>query len=142
MQQIRLHEYTYHYFYIFDAVPSGAPHNLSSFNITRSSFALSWSQPSLEAQNGRIIGYRVNVTDKKSFKKYLQTDTQNESLLVTAVEEGTTYFVSVAAMTKVGVGPYGEPISITTSKGAGTLQLHSTFSMNILTKNLLLQSLL
>ena len=101
----------------FHVAPSGAPQNLSASKVSRSSFMLSWSEPMFELQNGEITGYRIKIVTKNNLHESMQIDTVTLTTLVTSVKENTMYSVSVAAMTKVGTGPYSEPISVTTGNG-------------------------
>ena len=94
--------------------PSGAPQNLSSSNTSTSSFILRWEEPPLEVQNGEIIGYNITVTNRVEKTLPLLMDTANTTLIVSSLNDSTLYKVSVAARTRVGVGPFSEPISITT----------------------------
>ena len=101
----------------FHAAPSGPPQNVSASKISQTSFMLSWSEPLFELQNGEITGYKIKVTTKNNLDEPLHIDTVILTALVTPVKQGTVYSVSVAAMTRVGVGPYSEPISVTTENG-------------------------
>ena len=114
------------FFFALHTAPSAAPQNFVSSNILKSSFTLSWDKPPLEAQNGLIIGYRINITEKTMFKLYLQMDTENETAVITELEESKAYFASVAAKTQVGVGPYTDSLLITTNSG----RLHPVITDN------------
>ena len=105
-----------YYAIVYCAVPTSAPQNLSSSAISSSSFMLKWNEPPDEHQNGHITGYDVRVIAQEGRSSFMKLSTENSEILVFSVEESTTYFVSVAAKTSVGVGPYSEPISITTKK--------------------------
>ena len=104
-------------FFALHTAPSAAPQNFVSSNISRSSFTLSWGKPPLDKQNGLIIGYRINIAEKTMFKTFLQMDTENETAVITELEESKEYFASVAAKTQVGVGPYTDSLLITTKSG-------------------------
>ena len=84
-----------------------------SFDITRSSFKLNWTEPHFEVQNGNIIGYRIKVRGNSNANRPWEIDTINTQAEIVPVEESTTYIVALAAMTSVGIGPYSEPTVIT-----------------------------
>lgn len=98
------------------AVPSSAPQNLSPSIITSSSFMLRWNKLPLEYQNGNITGYEIEVMALAEHSTLWKLNTEASSILVSSVEESTTYNISVAARTSMGVGPHSEPIFITTKK--------------------------
>ena len=99
------------------SAPSGAPQQLAPFSITRSSFKLNWTEPRLDMQNGRITGYKIKVTDADNASQPMIFESITQQVLIAPAEEGTTYRVSVAAMTRVGIGPFAESISVTTNEG-------------------------
>ena len=68
-------------------------------------------------QNGHMTGYRIKVTDAGNVRLPLKFESITQQVLIAPLEEGTTYRVSVAAMTKVGIGPYTTSMSVTTNKG-------------------------
>ena len=104
--------------------PTGAPENLLYVNVTTSSFTLTWNAPPPEQQNGDVIGYVVNVTLHNSRSdERSQLNTVNvtaRSFIATYLSQDTRYEASVAAMTRVGIGPSTAPILIKTMK-LGTL---------------------
>ena len=78
-----------------------------------------WDEPPFEQQNGDIIGYMVRVV---LHDMPTQLDTVNVTALTftaTSLKQGTRYDASVAAMTRVGIGPRSE-VSIK----LGTTTLH------------------
>jgi hypothetical protein len=113
-------------------VPTGAPENLSYIKVTTSSFTLvlTWNAPPFEQQNGDIIGYIVNLTLHNSRSvEYSHLNTANVtavSFIATYLGQDMRYEASVAAMTRVGVGPYTAPILIKTMK-LGTTTLHNRY---------------
>ena len=97
--------------------PSGVPQNLSHFNASSSSFTLTWNAPPFEEQNGDIIGYTVQVTLHNSGPdEHSYVTVTVLSFTATSLTHNTRYHASVAAMTRVGTGPYSAPISIDTMK--------------------------
>ena len=106
------------YMYASHTAPSGSPQNLSIFNIISSSFMMRWNKPLLEMQNGKIIGYKIKVTDRDGATTTLLY-TANMTITVSFLKASTTYYVSVSARTSVGVGPFSQLISVTTKNNAG-----------------------
>ncbi len=80
-----------------------------------------WSPPPLEYQNGDIIGYTVNVTDTET----QQFTTQSTNITVSTLKPFTVYFLTVAARTSAGIGPFSSPVSIKTHEdGMYTISLN------------------
>ena len=76
-------------------------------------FTLTWNPPPIEDQNGVITSYTLKVTERTAYQLVVQSQTyQNNSL-----EKFTAYTFAVAAMTAVGVGPFTNPIALTTPEG-------------------------
>ena len=95
-------------FYFSFTAPDGPPRSFLVDGNFPTSLSLQWSPPLLEHQNGIIVGYQV------SWK--LPQEGQSDAPLGTATTESTTYTIvdldsstiynlSVAAFTKVGIGP-------------------------------------
>lgn len=99
---------------IFCSVPSGAPLDMTSYDITRTSFKLNWTKIPFEQRNGHIVGYRIKVIGNDNAVQPLLVDTNTTFNATVSVTKPGTHCVSVAAMTSVGVGPYSESIIITT----------------------------
>ena len=109
-------------------VPTGAPENSSYFNVTSSTFTLTWNAPPFEEQNGDIIGYVVNVSRSDEQSHPSTITVKALSFTATSLSQDTIYEASVAAMTRVGVGPFSEPISIKTIKlGTSSCILHVNY---------------
>ena len=102
-------------------VPTGAPESLSYFNVTSSTFTLTWNAPTFEEQNGDIIGYVVKVSRSDEQSRPSTITVKTLSFIATYLSQDTRYEVSVAAMTQVGVGPFSAPTSIRTVKLGTTM---------------------
>ena len=98
------------------AVPSGPPRNLQASATSSSSVSLTWDVPLPEYQNGMITNYTVLVTPVNPQSDPYQLNTTNKStrLLVTSLEEFSSYTFVVAARTRVGVGPFSTSITVQT----------------------------
>ncbi len=87
--------------------PSDSPQNVSHGSLSDSSVQLFWSPPPLDNQNGIIIGYNVyivnanNTVISRALELSVRLTTKVESL-----EEFTTFWFWLSAVTAVGEGPY------------------------------------
>jgi len=99
------------------AVPSGPPRNLRASVTSSSSVLLTWDVPLPEYQNGIITNYTVLVTPVNPQRAAYQLNSTNTStqLLVSSLEEFSSYTFVVAARTRVGVGPFSTSITIRTT---------------------------
>ena len=66
---------------------------------------MQWSPPSLDEQNGVIIGYNFSLHDSSN-DLLVTTVTYTNNSTVSFLEPYTTYQWRVAAFTSVGLGPY------------------------------------
>ena len=110
------------------SVPSGAPSQLSAYDVTSTSFKLNWTELPLEEWNGHITGYEIEVIGDGN----KETMTTLSQAVTISVNKSGTYCVSVAAMTSVGAGPYSEIIiittlsdSVSTDRSQGKLSFHN-----------------
>lgn len=103
--------------------PDGSPQSLTAHRLFPTSISLQWSAPLLEHQNGFIIGYKVlwrlqeQSSSSSSSSKGTLLGTKNvTSTTVTIVDlnTSTSYKVSVAAFTAVGIGPSANMTASTT----------------------------
>ena len=65
---------------------------------------MEWSPPSEEDRNGVITGYRV-LLEWGGGQEYW-VNTSNAHYTFTGLQQGTTYYYTVAAETSVGTGPF------------------------------------
>lgn len=86
------------------AVPTRAPQ--APFAITRNSRTIfcSWTPPPTDHHNGRIIEYRINVTEVITGRVFAHVSTTT-SLEISALHPDYVYEWAVTAVT-VGEGPY------------------------------------
>lgn len=103
-------------------VPNGPPQNVHHIQLNDTLIGLIWEPPSIELQNGLIVGYNVTVSTSASNEttwKYNSTNTSLTFSLLTGSGGQTTYIFKIAARTKIGVGPYStyEYITALTSHG-------------------------
>ncbi len=96
--------------------------------LSSTSFTLEWNSPPEENRNGAIIKYQVKVEWNTNQIQRLETVFTNNR--VTGLEPNTTYYYSVAAYTKIGIGPYSKKTAVTTKEiqeiqGMYTCQVYS-----------------
>ena len=81
-------------------------------SIASSSITLVWALPPPEDHNGAIIGYTVNV--QRVGDAAVQHQSTVTDFTVTSLDAHTSYVVSVAAQTSVGMGPFTSEVQVTT----------------------------
>ena len=81
---------------------------------TRDSRAIvcSWNPPPFEHQNGRIIEYRINVTEVITGRVFLHVSTSTSDVIA-SLHPDYVYEWTVTAVT-IGVGPYTTASNIRT----------------------------
>ncbi|XP_077342240.1 tyrosine-protein kinase Mer isoform X3 [Lithobates pipiens] len=97
-----------------EGAPSIAPENITIVLNGSSSLKVNWSQPSLSAMNGVLLGYKIWHTWKvygSPNKNY--TETSNSTAAVIAIKAtNATCTVYVACYTAGGTGPYSEAVKL------------------------------
>ena len=77
---------------------------------------VNWSHPPCQDRNGIITNYTVSYTSSSSSSPMYVTLTDNStSVLLNGLDVLTVYSVSVAASTRIGQGPYSNPVTMETS---------------------------
>ncbi len=97
----------------FFLVPAGEPRNITASLLSSTSFFLEWDPPLEEDRNGVITKYQIKVEWNVNQVHQLETVFVN-NYVVTGLEPNTRYYYSVAAYTKVGMGPYSNKTAVTT----------------------------
>ncbi|XP_055856446.1 protein sax-3 [Episyrphus balteatus] len=95
-------------------VPESPPMDMEAISFNRTSVFLKWQPPSNRTANGILIAYNIIVQGLDSHNttrifKNMTIDAATPSLLLANLTSGVTYYISVAAATKVGVGPFSQP---------------------------------
>ncbi|XP_058056254.1 protein sax-3 [Anopheles bellator] len=95
-------------------VPSSSPVNMEALLLNTSSVYLKWDPPVKESINGKLKHYHIIIRgyDAHNISKVLTNMTvegEAPKLLLANLSAGVTYSVSIAASTKVGIGPYSIP---------------------------------
>ena len=93
-------------------VPSSSVRNLTTSTTQQNatSILVTWNVPVLNDLNGVLLNYSINYSgieiDTVPRVIYLSNPTlTNQSIILTNLEEYTTYSINVSAYTKVGRGP-------------------------------------
>ena len=95
------------------AVPTGHPQDFSIEVLSSRSAILSWIPPLTEQQNGVIIRYAVTVLVYESGTDY-ELLSASTGVRIDTLEPNTMYGFSVAAMTRIGRGPFTSTVNVTT----------------------------
>nr|XP_014087327.1 roundabout homolog 2 [Bactrocera oleae] len=96
-------------------VPESPPHAMEAIQFNRTSVFLKWQPPyPNKTRNGILTNYNVLVKGLDSHNttrifKNMTIDAGSPTLLLANLSTGVTYYISVAAATKVGVGPFSKP---------------------------------
>uniref|UniRef100_A0A182JQB0 Roundabout n=1 Tax=Anopheles christyi TaxID=43041 RepID=A0A182JQB0_9DIPT len=95
-------------------VPAAPPVNLEAVLLNTSAVYLKWDPPSNHTINGKLKHYHIIIRgyDVHNISKVLTNmtvDGEAPKLLLANLSAGVTYSVSIAASTKVGIGPYSIP---------------------------------
>jgi receptor-type tyrosine-protein phosphatase Q len=87
-------------------VPTSSPASITSKTLNANSVQLQWLPPSLDTQNGIIIGYNLTIEKSSNVGPSIQFLTSSTNYTVSNLEAYTIYQWRVAAYTSVGIGPY------------------------------------
>ncbi|XP_054744412.1 roundabout homolog 2 [Anastrepha obliqua] len=96
-------------------VPESPPYAMEAIQFNRTSVFLKWQPPyPNKTRNGILTNYNVLVKGLDSHNttrifKNMTIDAGSPTLLLANLSTGVTYYISVAAATKVGVGPFSKP---------------------------------
>ena len=102
--------------------PSVGPSNVSYAISNKTTFNISWAPLSIEKSHGKVILYDVKEEFLSRGKHQRRSPTNSRTLSTTATFVVlydlllcSQYNVSVRAYTKVGPGPYSQPMALETS---------------------------
>ncbi|XP_039438865.1 protein sax-3-like [Culex pipiens pallens] len=95
-------------------VPSAAPINMEAVLLNTSAVYLKWEPPTNHSLNGKLKNYHIIIRgyDVHNMSKVLTNmtvDGDSPKLLLANLSAGVTYSVSIAASTRVGIGPFSVP---------------------------------
>ena len=100
-------------------VPDGFPRSLHVTSLSARSIQISWSPLPPNERNGLITGYVVTITNVDTNEVSTVEITGRTSTSIATLPY-TSYMVSVAARTSVGVGPRSTEIIILTPENGMT----------------------
>ena len=101
-----------------EGTPLSAPIDVQVELTSITSLAIRWSPPLKSEQNGRIMAYKVNClgSNESSSIRLLNISADAKGLHIKNLIDNMQYCISVAARTRLGYGPYSQPICVTMSK--------------------------
>ena len=94
-------------------------------DVTSRMILVTWDEVDVENQNGEIVKYEVQYVPLETCSGSLVTRTVNimdTSMLtttLTGLKEYVEYNISVRAYTRVGAGPYSDPVIERTAEDGG-----------------------
>lgn len=91
-------------FYFVSLEPSGPPLNVQALTNSSTSILVKWDPPNELDRNGVITHYMVNYSSLSGEASINTTDNSTE-ILVTHLRKYTSYYFTVRAVNKIGVGP-------------------------------------
>ena len=94
-------------------VPSQAPQSLSGVASSSTSITFSWSPPLPEYRNGLIISYYINIT-LFGMDTFVCYTTKHTTFAISGLNPYTSYSCILAAVTRIGHGPFTTLYTITT----------------------------
>ncbi|KAH8412469.1 hypothetical protein KR009_002394, partial [Drosophila setifemur] len=97
-------------------VPEAPPYGMEAIQFNRTSVFLKWlpPQPNRTRNAGILTSYNVvvkglDVHNTTRIFKNMTIDAATPTLLLANLTTGVTYYIAVAAATRVGVGPFSKP---------------------------------
>ncbi|XP_031630104.1 roundabout homolog 2 isoform X2 [Contarinia nasturtii] len=99
----------------FEDVPSAPPDNVQTGMLNLTAGWVRWSPPPPQHHNGHLLGYKIQVKAGNSSKVLAQMtlNATTMSVMLNNLTTGATYNVRVVAYTRIGAGPYSQPVSLT-----------------------------
>ena len=81
---------------------------------------LTWEKPA-DSGTSAVTGYEIQYGTKKDemTETYFVTDEEALSATITGLEDGTTYYICIAAKNEKGTGPFTEPVRARTDSSGG-----------------------
>ncbi|KAK3727870.1 hypothetical protein QZH41_010595 [Actinostola sp. cb2023] len=119
-------------------VPTGPPRDLLVEPVSDGHIIISWSVPSYDKLNGRIVKYEVTYKSKtKKAKSLFTKQLQRE---IKGLERNQRYEITVRAFTRVGPGPYSKYTVYSTEtdvkpKSKTTIALEKLLKVTVTTQN-------
>ena len=105
---------------IFVSAPTAAPENFTAISLSFNSINVSWEPVPEVHRRGIIIGYEVKVQNNTA-KQSLSFSVSENSGVIRDLQMFVDYKLCVRALTRIGAGPYSEPLKILRTNIAGTV---------------------
>ena len=107
-----------------------------AYNISSTEIKVYWGSIPVYLQNGIILGYHVIVMLNSSVKRNLTASVDIREMVVSDLQESTTYQVSISGFTVKGRGVQSNPVNVTTDKyrGAETITCNANPSSGVAVK--------
>ena len=104
-----------------------------AYNISSTEIKVYWGSIPVYLQNGIILGYHVIVMLNSSVKRNLTASVDIREMVVSDLQESTTYQVSISGFTVKGRGVQSNPVNVTTDKyrGAETITCNANPSSGV-----------
>ncbi|CAF0808808.1 unnamed protein product [Rotaria sordida] len=98
-----------------ESIPLSSPINVIVELTSMTSLSIRWNPPLEFDQNGRIIAYKVNClgSNESTSIRLSNISSDAKGLHIKSLIENMQYCISIAARTRVGYGPYSQPICVT-----------------------------
>ena len=94
-------------------VPDGPPTSIASSPVNSTSLNFTWGPPPLPNQNGIITGYTIRFA-RVNAHEWMIYQSNISRITIGSLIPHTDYVVSVAAETRVGLGPHAANFTIMT----------------------------
>lgn len=100
------------------AVPSEAPFDMEAKLLNETTVLVKWKAPAVIRRNGILKSYNVIVRCVNFYQNISKTltnvtiDADSARITLVNLTEGVTYTISVAAINRIGLGPYSQPAII------------------------------
>lgn len=109
-----------------ESLPSAAPVDVNVELTSITSLSIRWNPPLESEQNGKIIAYKVNClgANESSSIRLANISSDAKGLHIKSLIENMQYCISVAARTRLGYGPYSQPICVTMNEEFLKLNRH------------------
>jgi hypothetical protein len=101
-----------------ESIPSSSATNIIVELISTTSLSIRWNPPLENETNGEILAYKVNclASNETISIRLTNISADAKGLVIKSLIEDMEYCISIAARTRVGYGPYSQPICVTMSK--------------------------
>ena len=97
-------------------VPSAPPDSVNAGVFNDTAGWVRWSPPPPQHHNGVIIGYKIQI--RGSIVRTLTMNSSTTSVLISNLTSGGSYNARIAALTRVGPGPYSPQVPLLTAPRA------------------------